>query len=55
MEAEGIAAPTSLCYWPNAFLREFVGMVATRAVPIVVTLVAIEALYVLAEYTLLLS
>lgn len=55
MDAEGIAAPAALYYWPNAFLREFAGMVAGRALPIAGALVAIEALYALAEYAILLA
>ena len=55
MRAEGIAAPTKLYFWPNAFLREFVGMLAARALPIVMTCLAIVALYLVAEYLLILS
>lgn len=53
MDAEGIAAPTKLYFWPNAFLREFVGMLAARAVPIVLNCLAIVALYGVLEYLLI--
>ena len=52
MEAEGIAAPTKLYFWPNAFLREFVGMLAARALPIAMNCAAIVALYGILEYLL---
>ena len=30
LEAEGIGADTSLYFWPNAFVREFVGLLASQ-------------------------
>ena len=50
LDAEGIASPTKLYFWPNAFLREFVGLIAARAVPILVSLVCVMLLYLLALY-----
>lgn len=55
LDAEGIAAPTKLYFWPNAFLREFVGLLASRTVPIGLTYVVIAGLYLLAEYAVLLA
>ena len=55
LTAEGIAAPTKLYFWPNAFLREFVGMLAAQALSVVMTGLSIVALYLLAEYLLILS
>ena len=55
MRAEGIAAPTKLYFWPNAFLREFVGMLAARAASIALGCIGIVALYLVAEYLLILS
>ena len=55
MMAEGIAAPTKLYFWPNAFLREFVGMLAAQAVSVAATGLGIIALYLVAEYLLILS
>ena len=54
MEAEGIAAPTKLYFWPNAFLREFVGMLAAQALSVAATGLVIVALYLVAEYLLIL-
>ena len=53
MDAEGIAAPTRLYFWPNAFLREFVGMLAARAAAIAANCAAIVTLYGVLEYLLL--
>lgn len=53
MEAEGIASPTKLYFWPNAFLREFVGMLAARALPILMTCLSIITLYGFLEFLLL--
>lgn len=53
MDAEGIAAPTRLYFWPNAFLREFVGMLAARALPIILNCLAIIALYGIMEFLLI--
>ena len=39
-----------LYVWPNAFLREFVGLIDARAVPIAVSLVCVMLLYMLALY-----
>ena len=55
LDAEGIAAPTKLYFWPNAFLREFVGLLAARPVPIVLAFLLFSALYVAAEYVMLLG
>jgi len=55
LQAEGIAAPTKLYFWPNAFLREFVGLLAARWLPILVTYLVIAALYAGMEYVILLS
>ena len=55
LDAEGIAAPTKLYFWPNAFLREFVGLLAARRVPLLLMFLLISALYVLAEYIMLLG
>lgn len=55
LAAEGIAAPTKLYFWPNAFLREFAGLLASRIVPIGLGFVAVAALYLAAEYALLLA
>lgn len=53
--AEGVSSPTRLYFWPNAFLREFVGLLAARALPILGALACVEALYALAFYVTLLA
>jgi uncharacterized SAM-binding protein YcdF (DUF218 family) len=55
MTVEGIAAPTRAYFWPNAFLREFVGIVFTRKFEIVASLALLSALYLAVEYVILLS
>ena len=55
LAAEGIASSTKLYFWPNAFLREFVGMLAAQALSVAMTGLMIVALYLLAEYLLILS
>ena len=55
LEAEGIAAPTKLYFWPNAFLREFVGLLAARALPIALGYLAVAAIYLVAEYVVVFS
>ena len=55
LAAEGIAAPTKLYFWPNAFLREFVGMLAAQALSVALTGLGIVALYLVAEYLLILN
>jgi uncharacterized SAM-binding protein YcdF (DUF218 family) len=51
--AEGIAAPTKLYFWPNAFLREFVGLLAARPKSLALALLAVELVYGLAEYVII--
>lgn len=55
LDAEGISSPTRLYFWPNAFLREVVGLFASRAVPILLTLFLVSLFYILAEYIVLLG
>ena len=55
LDAEGIAAPTKLYFWPNAFLREFVGLLAARPVQILLAFALISVVYVGAEFIMLLG
>ena len=55
LAAEGISAPTKLYFWPNAFLREFLGLLAARWLPIALAYVAVASLYLGSEYALLLA
>jgi len=50
--AEGISAPTKLYFWPNAFLREFIGLLASRWLPIAIAYLAVASLYLASEYAL---
>ncbi len=55
MHAEGIAAPTKRYFWPNAFLREFVGLLAARPLMIASALLLTVGIYGIAEYVLLIA
>ena len=55
LAAEGIAAPTKAYFWPNAFLREFVGLLAARPLMIAGTFVLVAVLYGVAEYVTLMG
>ncbi len=55
LAAEGIAAPTKVYFWPNAFLREFVGLLVARFVPLLLALLAISSVYLAGEYIVLLG
>lgn len=55
MHAEGIAAPTKRYFWPNAFLREFVGLLAARPLMIALALLLTVGIYGIAEYVLLIA
>jgi len=54
MAVQGMGSRTRAYFWPNAFLREFAGLLASRWKGILVTYVAIESIYALAAYALLL-
>ena len=53
LNAEGIASPTKLYFWPNAFLREFIGLLVSQTLAVGITWLVIVVLYFLAEYLLL--
>lgn len=55
LDAEGIAAPTKGYFWPNAFLREFVGLLTARPVMLATTLLLTLGIYAVAEYVLLIA
>ena len=55
LAAEGIASPTRLYFWPNAFLREVAGFVVARWPRVLASFLIICGLYVLAEYALLIQ
>ncbi|MBR3326641.1 MAG: YdcF family protein [Atopobiaceae bacterium] len=54
MAVQGMGSRTRAYFWPNAFLREFAGLLASRWKGVLVTYAAIESVYALAEYALLL-
>ena len=55
MVAEGMGSKTKAYFWPNAFLREFIGLLAAQWRTILQTFVVLAASYILAEYVLLLG
>ncbi|MDO4400293.1 MAG: YdcF family protein [Coriobacteriia bacterium] len=52
MAVAGMGSKTRAYFWPNAFLREFVGLLAGKWKGILVTYVVIAAIYAFAEYVL---
>ncbi len=55
MVAEGMASKTKAYFWPNAFLREFAGLLVTQWKGILQTFLIIALVYAVAEYILFLS
>lgn len=52
MAVEGIGSKTRAYFWPNAFLREFVGLLASKWMTILQLYLAISAIYGIAAYAL---
>jgi hypothetical protein len=52
MAVEGIGSKTRAYFWPNAFLREFVGLLASQWMTILQLYLAISAIYGIAAYAL---
>lgn len=55
MVAEGMGSSTKTYFWPNAFLREFAGLLVAQWGGILQTYLAIAVVYALAEYILILA
>ncbi|MDO4537952.1 MAG: YdcF family protein [Coriobacteriales bacterium] len=55
MAVEGMGSKTKYYFWPNAFLREFAGLLVAQWKGILQSLLFISIIYVLAEYILLYS
>ena len=55
MEVQGLGARTRPYFWPNAFLREFAGLMVAQWRPVLQTYVLIALVYVLARLLLLLN
>ena len=53
MAVEGLGAKTKAYFWPNAFLREFAGLLVAQWRGILQTFVLLAAVYVFAEYVLM--
>jgi hypothetical protein len=53
MAVEGLGAKTKAYFWPNAFLREFAGLLVAQWRGILQTFVLLAAAYVFAEYVLM--
>ena len=54
MAVQGMGSRTRAYFWPNAFLREFAGLLASRWKGILITYAVIESVYALAGYALFL-
>lgn len=52
MAVEGMGAKTKYYFWPNAFLREFIGLLAHRWQTLVQVYTIVTSIYLLAEYIL---
>lgn len=50
MAVEGMGAKTKYYFWPNAFLREFIGLLVHRWKTLVQVYAIVTAIYLLAEY-----
>lgn len=55
MVVEGIGSKTKYYFWPNAFLREFVGLLAAQWRGLLQTYAIIALIYIFAEYSLTLT
>jgi len=55
MFVEGMGAKTKWYFWPNAFLREFIGLLVWRWKDILVSFLAISGFYLFAAYVLSLA
>lgn len=53
MAVEGMGSKTKAYFWPNAFLREFVGLLASQWKGILQTYLVIAFFYVMAEWILM--
>ena len=53
MAAQGMGSKTKAYFWPNAFLREFAGLLVKQWKSIMQTYLVLVAGYLLAEYVLL--
>jgi len=55
MNVQGMGSKTRAYFWPNAFLREFAGLLARQWKGILQTYLVIAAIYAFAEYVMLLA
>ncbi|MBR2834319.1 MAG: YdcF family protein [Coriobacteriales bacterium] len=53
MDAHGIASPTRAYFWPNALLREFVGFIMSKPIPLAITLASVLIVYGILQYALI--
>ena len=53
MTVEGMGSKTKYYFWPNAFLREFAGLLASQWKMILQSYVLLAGIYVFAEYALM--
>ncbi|MBP3893591.1 MAG: YdcF family protein [Atopobiaceae bacterium] len=52
MAVEGMGAKTKYYFWPNAFLREFIGLLVTRWKGVLQTFIVVGGFYMLVTYAL---
>ena len=55
IDAEGMASPTRAYFWPNAFVREIIGLIVDRWYAVLITYALIAAANGLLQYALLLA
>lgn len=55
MTAEGMGSKTRAYFWPNAFLREFAGLLAAQWRGILQTYLILAIIYVIAQYIVILA
>ena len=55
MAAEGMGSPTKYYFWPNAFLREFIGLLANKWLAILQLYLVVLAIHGLAGHLLTLA
>ena len=55
MNVQGMGSKTRVYFWPNAFLREFAGLLVKQWKGILQTYLVIAAIYAFAEYVMLLA
>jgi uncharacterized SAM-binding protein YcdF (DUF218 family) len=50
LRIDGIGAKTKWYFWPNAFIREFIGLMVNKKKTVIVSFVVISVFYALCKY-----